>query len=328
MVKTSSTVLLLISLALPSLSVAQSKVKFPFSISSKSLGYGPMFAAVKLGFMDREGLEGQLVVVRGADKSLSALMGGSVFVSVSGTDAHIAAVERGVELLLIGGTINGLSQVIMAPKQFKTLNDLRGKTIGATSANSGLGFALRRYMKANGMEFGRDYQILATGSAGPTLAALTAGQVHAAALGVPLNFVAADQGYGAVGRIVDVIPSYQFGSFSVSRAIAEKNRPLIVRFMKAMVSVHRWFYENKEAAVEFLAKELDLKPEYARRGWEYYLEHKIWPNDASVNMDGVNVATQIYWETSQSKGPVPSPQKYVDHSFQREALKELATRLQ
>ena len=47
---------------------AQSKIKFPFSISSKSLGYGPMFASVKLGFLDREGLEGQLVVVRGADE--------------------------------------------------------------------------------------------------------------------------------------------------------------------------------------------------------------------------------------------------------------------
>lgn len=43
-------------------------------------------------------------------------------------------------------------------------------------------------------------------------------------------------------------------------------------------------------------------------------------------MDGVNVATQIYWEASQSKGPVPNPQKYVDQSFQKEALKELAAR--
>ena len=154
----------------------------------------------------------------------------------------------------------------------------------------------------------------------------TAGQVQAAALGVPLNFVAADQGYNAIGRIVDVIPSYQFGAFSVSRAVAEKNRPLIVRFMRAMVSVHRWFYENKEAAVAFLAKELDMKPDYARRGWEYYVENKIWPDDASVNLDGMNVATQIYWEASQSKGPAPSAAKYVDHSFMKEAIKELAGR--
>ncbi len=69
----------------------------------------------------------------------------------AGSDAHIAAVERGVDLSMIGGTINGLSQVIMTTKQFQTLNDLRGKIIGATSATSGLGFALRRYMKAKGL---------------------------------------------------------------------------------------------------------------------------------------------------------------------------------
>jgi NitT/TauT family transport system substrate-binding protein len=319
-----SVFVLMASTALPAL--AQSKVKFPISISSKSLGYGPMFAAVKLGFMEREGLEGQVVVVRGADKSLSALMGGSVYVSASGTDAHIAAVERGVDLLLIGGTINGLSQVIMASKNYKTLNDLRGATIGATSATAGLGVALRRYMKAKGFELGRDYQILATGSAGPTLAALAAGQVQAAALGVPLNFVAADQGYNAVGRIIDVIPSYQFAAFSVARAAAERNRPLLIRFMRAMISVHRWFYENKEAAVEFLAREIDVKPEYARRGWEYYIEHKIWPNDASVNMEGLNTSTQIYWEASQSKGPPSNAAKYVDQSFIKEAMKELSAR--
>ncbi len=187
-------------LVLPSVGAAQSKIKFPYSITSKSLGYGPMLASAKLGFMEREDLEPQLVYVRGADKSLAAVLSGSVFVSASGSDAHIAAVERGVDLSMIGGTINGLSQVMMTTKQFQTLNDLRGKIIGATSATSGLGFALRRYMKAKGFEFGRDYQILATGSAGPTLAALAAGQVQAAALGVPLNFIAADQGFhGSAG---------------------------------------------------------------------------------------------------------------------------------
>jgi NitT/TauT family transport system substrate-binding protein len=305
-------------------SFAQSKIKFPYSITSKSLGYGPMLASAKLGFMEREDLEPQLVYVRGADKSLAAVVGGSVYVSASGSDAHIAAVERGIDVVMIGGTINGLSQVLMTTKNIQTLNDLRGKIIGATSATSGLGFALRRYFKAKGFEFGRDYQILATGSAGPTLAALAAGQVQAAALGVPLNFVAADKGYHPVGRIIDVIPSYQFGAFTVSRPVAEKNRPLMVRFMRAMIAVHRWFYANKEAAVAFMAKELDLTPDYARRGWEYYVENRIWPVDASVNIEGMNVATQIYWEASQSKGTPPSGSKYVDLSFQKQALTELA----
>jgi hypothetical protein len=39
----------------PGVSFAQSKIKFPYSITSKSLGYGPMLASAKLGFMEREG---------------------------------------------------------------------------------------------------------------------------------------------------------------------------------------------------------------------------------------------------------------------------------
>ena len=33
---------------------------------------------------------------------------------------------------------------------------------------------------------------------------------------------------------------------------AEKHRPLILRFMKAMVLANRWLFENKEAAIDFL----------------------------------------------------------------------------
>src|SRR5258706_11744582 len=91
---------------LPSAGFAQAKIKFPISISSKSLGYGPTFAAVKLGFIDREGVEGQIVVGRGAGKTFSALMGGSGYVSASGTHPHIAAGGGGAGLLLLRGPMN------------------------------------------------------------------------------------------------------------------------------------------------------------------------------------------------------------------------------
>jgi len=34
--------------------------------------------------------------------------------------------------------------------------------------------------------------------------------------------------------------------------------------MKAMIEAHRWLYANKEPAVDFLVKEMNLKPAYAR----------------------------------------------------------------
>jgi len=88
----------------------------------------------------------------------------------------------------------------------------------------------------------------------------------------------------------------------------------------------RWTYQNKDAAVEYLAKEMNLKPEHARRGWEFYTTTRTWHPDGDVNVEGLQAVTQIYWEQTQSKGAVPSAAKYVDQSYLREALKELGPR--
>ena len=143
---------------------------------------------------------------------------------------------------------------------------------------------------------------------------------------MPVNYAAEEQGFNEIGRFIDVIPNYQLAALSTKRSWAEKNRPVLVRVMKAMAQTMRWIYQNKEAAVDYLAQEMKLKREHARRGWEFYTSARVWNPDGDVNLDGLKVVTQIYWEQTQSKGPVPNPAKYVDQSYLREALKELGRR--
>ena len=68
-------------LIIGSTALAQDKPKFAVSASSKTLGYSPLWVAQKQGFFDRQGLDVQLVLVSGADKSTMALMGGSVAIA-------------------------------------------------------------------------------------------------------------------------------------------------------------------------------------------------------------------------------------------------------
>ena len=69
-----------------------------------------------------------------------------------------------------------------------------------------------------------------------------------------------------------------------------------------------------------------LKPGHARKGWEYYTENRIWHPDADINMEGLQIAMQVYGEQFQAKGPLPSPARYVDQSYLKEALRELGGR--
>jgi NitT/TauT family transport system substrate-binding protein len=315
---------LLAVLSLPRVPLqAQDKVKLRVSSATKTLGYGPVWIAANRSFFAREGLDVDLVVIRASDVGIQALAGGSLDIAGSSADAPVAAVEKGLDLVMIGGIINGLTQSIMASKKFKTYNDLRGATLGAISLTSGVTFALRQVLKVKGLEYPRDYKLLVIGGSPQTYAALTAGQIDAAALSLPLNYAAEEQGFNEIGRFVDVIPNYQLAAFSVKRSWADKNKPVLVRFMKSMAQTYRWIHQNREPVAEYLAREMKLKPEHAARGWEFYTARRMWHPDGDLNLDGLQVVTQIYADQTQLKGPVPNAAKYVDQSYLKEALREL-----
>jgi NitT/TauT family transport system substrate-binding protein len=316
-------VLVLIVLLHASAGLAQERVKLRISSATKTLGYGPLWVASKMGFFDRQGLDVELVVIRASDVGIQALAGGSLDIAGSASDAPIAAVEKGLDLVIIGGIINGLTQSIMAGKKFKTYQDLRGATFGAISLTSGVTFALRQVLKTKGLEYPRDYKLLVIGGTPQTYAALVAGQIDAAALSLPVNYAAEEQGFNEIGKFVDVIPNYQLAALSTKRSWAEKNRPVVVRVMKAMAETMRWLHANKEAAAAFLAKEMKLKLEHARRGWEFYTSARVWHPNGDINLDGLQIVTQIYWEQTKSKGAVPNPSKYIDQTYLQAALKEL-----
>jgi len=305
---------------------SQEKVKLRVSSAAKTLGYGPLWVASKMRFFERQGLDADVVVIRASDVGVQALAGGSLEIAGGAADASIAAIEKGLDLVMIGGIINGLTQSIMAAKKFKTYADLRGATFGAISLTSGVTFALKQVLKIKGLEYPRDYKLLVIGGSPQTYAALLAGQIDAAALSLPLNYAAEESGFNEIGRFHDVMPNFQLAALSLKRSWGEKNRGLLVRFMKAMAQTMRWMHQNKDAAVDFLAKEMKLKPEHARRGWEFYTGNRIWQPDGDINIEGLQIVAQIYAEQTQAKGVVPSPNKYVDQSYLKEALKELPVR--
>ncbi|TMA56851.1 MAG: ABC transporter substrate-binding protein [Deltaproteobacteria bacterium] len=291
---------------------AQETVKLRASVVAKTFGFGPVWVASKQGFFNQQKLDVEVLLIRGSDVSTQALAAGSLQVSGASSDAPIAAFDRGLDMVIIGGIINGLSQSIMAGKNYKTYDDLRGATLGANSLTAGTAFAFRRVLKAKGLEYPRDYKLINVGGTPQALAALASGQIAAAPLSLPVNYVAEEQ----------VIPHYQLSVYSVLRPWAEKNRAVVVRFMKSVALAARWIYANKEAATDLLAKEMGLKREYARKGWDFYTEKGLWSPVGDVTLDGLGIVAQIYAEQNQIKTP-PNPAKFVDQSYLRAALKEI-----
>jgi ABC-type nitrate/sulfonate/bicarbonate transport system substrate-binding protein len=258
---------------------------------------------------------------------LQALAAGSLHFGSGGPEPYIEASERGLDFVVTGGIINGIAQFLIAARNYKTYEDLRGATFGTASLTGGTITALREALKLKGLEYPRDYKLLViAGGSSANLAALQSGQIAATTVAVPLNFAAEESGLNVIGRLSEGIAHFQTNALVARRSWAEKNRPLMVRFMKAMVLTFRWIFENRDATVEFLSKEMQLKPVHARKGWEFYTQNRFWPPDGDVTMEGMKNNIRIYAEQTGAKGPLPDASKYVDQSYLREALKEIDKR--
>jgi NitT/TauT family transport system substrate-binding protein len=303
---------------------AQEKSKLFVGASSKTLGYSPLWVATKKGFFDQQGLDVQLVLLRGVPMTLQALAAGSLHFGSGGPEPYIEASERGLDFVVTGGIINGMAQFLIAGRNYKTYEDLRGATFGTSSLSGGIITALKEALKLKGLEYPRDYKFLViAGGSSANLAALQSGQIAATTVAVPLNYAAEESGLNIIGRLSEGIPHFQTNALVTRRAWAEKNRPLAIRFMKAMLLTFRWMFQNPDAAVEFLSKEMQLKPMHARKGWEFYTQNRFWPPDGDVTIEGLKNNIRIYAEQSGTKGPLANASRYVDQSYLRDALREI-----
>ena len=89
---------------LPLAATAQERPRIFLGASSKTLGYSPLWVGAKRGFFEQQGLDVQLVLLRGVPMTLQALAAGSLNVGSGGPEPYIEATERGLDFAIVGAS--------------------------------------------------------------------------------------------------------------------------------------------------------------------------------------------------------------------------------
>lgn len=322
MKRASISVFLLLLLSLPSLAGAQ---RLTSGYVSKDLNYLPFFIAQKNGFYAKEGLQVDLVSIGRSDIQLQALVAGELHFANINADNIIVWNERtNGNLKVAAGSSNAAPYLLIGAKNIKTMADLKGQKLGVASLQGGATSILLSYMKSKGLIFPRDFSmIIIAGGTPARLSALESNAVAGAVLGIPFADIAVDKGFTKLGDTTEVISNYQFNNININPAWAEKNRPAVVKFIKAHIQALRWIFDHPPDAADFLTKEFGLPASYARRGIDYYIKNKVYPINGDVTLSGLKVNIEVQAQDGILKGPLPAPEKYVDLSYLRQAQKEL-----
>jgi ABC-type nitrate/sulfonate/bicarbonate transport system substrate-binding protein len=264
-----------------------------FAAVSRNYFNMPIWIGFHRGFFRDEGIDLEIELHEGVDEVTNRLLNGTVELAYGITEHVILDSEKGGQSEIIGGNVNRLPFSLIAAKGISGFEDMRGKVVGVSSIEAGSSSLVMRLFALHGLHYPDDYRLEAVGPILARWEKLQSGEIQAGLQGAPLNYIAEDAGYPVLADPRAAFPDFQFTSLHVLSAWAAPNRALVVRFMRAFVRAHEWFYANKDGAAEIAMRETGVERRYADRAWDEYVRDEIFPRNGDASDAGVQALIDI-----------------------------------
>ena len=90
----------------------------------------PVWAPKDLGLFTKYGFNGDVVLVPGSVRQIQAIVGGSIHFAQADAATAVNAINQGLDLVMISGTLNSFPYSFVTQKEIRKPEDLTGKKIG------------------------------------------------------------------------------------------------------------------------------------------------------------------------------------------------------
>lgn len=296
--------------------------KAAISYPSRSIASIDLFIAQERGFFREEGLDAQLVQVRGS-VAVPAALTGEVH-AIAGVGTVIRAIQRS-DIPFKALVINlkrPLFWLVTRP-EFTSISALKGKVFGTTTLGGAQHVAAARLLRKGGLDPDKDITVIVAGDVPTQLQSLVSGAIQVAALSPPTIILARDKfKMRILASAVEEFPSLQNG-MAVSEKLLRERRDLVKRILQARAKANRYFWENERGASEVLAKYLKVELPVALES--YRLAKPAFTTNGIPSDKEIEEYLKMDAELLKLPGPVPSS-KVFDFSLQREVNQELGVK--
>jgi ABC-type nitrate/sulfonate/bicarbonate transport system substrate-binding protein len=289
--------------------------RFYISIPGPTLSYVPLYYGQEKGFFAQEGLDLQVLVVRGI-VGVSSLMSGEIDVTCHAGSGFSAAL-RGVPVKIISVTRDRpIHELIVGPTA-NSPAELKGKSIAVGSLDGTAAIMTRRILQAKGLDATKDVSLLSMDTPA-RLQSLFSGRVAGAMMTPPAIYLAEEKGYKVFGRGRDYMRYLQTGVVSTDTQIKQK-REKLVRFLRAWNRGLKAYQESPEIMIPYIQKRLGIK--------DTQMARRMYQDDAPFVLDGGRLGAdamkeivEIGREALRINEAVPVD-KIFDFSLATEAMK-------
>ena len=315
-------VVVLICIGTSSWAAQSGSEKVVFSIPSRSIAAVDLYIAKERGFFREEGLDVDIVQIRG-NVAIAAALSGQVQ-ATNGLGTVIRALERSdVPLKILTVSLKRNLFWLVARPGITSISQLKGKILGTTTFGGSQHTAATRLIRKGGVDPDKDLTVVVGGDVPAQLQSLISGAIDVAALSPPTVILARDKFHmNILGSAMEDVANLQNGT-AVTEKLLRDNRVLLKRILRARAKANRYFWENESGTSEVLAKFQNVDNPVARES--YRLAKAAFTSDGIPSAKEIEEFLKADAELLKLREPV-LPAKIFDFSLQREINQELAVR--
>jgi ABC-type nitrate/sulfonate/bicarbonate transport system substrate-binding protein len=215
-----------------------------------------LIIAQKEGYLKEEGIDAQLLSIRGEIAIRTTLAGEVDFFTNAGS--ALAAAVRSVPVKIVTVFQDKPGWDLIAQPEIKSVAQLRGKNIAIMSPEGSLAVVAREILRKNGIDPAKDVNLVVMGGDEVRFPALQTKSIQATLFNSGMSLKAQKEGFTKLAAASDYANLIE-GGLATSNDKIKQNPERIFRFIRASLKGINFFVSKREPAIKYMTEALRLK---------------------------------------------------------------------
>jgi ABC-type nitrate/sulfonate/bicarbonate transport system substrate-binding protein len=283
------------------------------STCAVSGGFVHLYTGLDNGLFDKYGLRLDNIFIRGSAQNLAALASDEVQFTYCAADGTIPGLATGIDVKLVASPLVKLPYVLVARKEIRRPEELKGKAMGVARAGDLSDRLSRAVVKKFGMSADAVTIRPIGGSQGERYQAMAANVVQAIVITPPLDVRAKNEGFNVLYRLIDLELPFIYSSVHTSHKMLRERPEIVQRMVAAFAEIVHFVEKNPAKAKAAIAKAMRTKDEEAlQSSYNVYAKEIV---DRTMLVPGKSVAEAVELARESGTQVRKKPEELYDNTF-------------
>ena len=305
---------LAVALAMPAIAAEAKPEKSDIVVTyaQASGAFTPIWVAFEAGLYKKYGLNAKVQLMN-PQLSAQAVISGDADFYTEGPDL-INARMRGGEVKYFGGTIQQLVFQMFGAKEIASIQQLKGKTVAASTPRAALDTATREALRKNGLTPDKDVQVLYVQSVPAILSSIISGKAAGGTLSAPNTLKAKEAG---LNMLVDIgklnVPGLMV-AYGTTERYLKSNPNTVHAFLQAIAEAVVLAKKQPEVAKKAIGKYVQIDDQTTIDG-TYDTFAPYWAMSLAVRPEAIQAQFAYMDEKEFPNAKKADPKDFYDNSF-------------